>query len=115
MQLLWNFVTSLVAPDEEEEGIHQLTETLTRKGASPHHCSPFNKDQDKLDAYPVRLALAIFILQDRNIKMSKKMATNIGLIYALMSHYNSLTGEIHEASDYVPPYLFIQLSESMAH
>lgn len=69
LQLLWNFVTSLVAPDEAAEGIHQLTETLTRKGASPHHCSPFNKDQDKLDAYPVPLALATFILHDRNIKM----------------------------------------------
>ncbi|XP_056873576.1 triadin isoform X2 [Takifugu flavidus] len=29
LQLLWNFVASLVAPDEEEEGIHQLTETFT--------------------------------------------------------------------------------------
>lgn len=48
LQLLWNFVTSLVAPDDEEEGIHQLTETLTRKGASnPHHCSPFQKDPDR--------------------------------------------------------------------
>lgn len=63
LQLLWNFVASLVAPDEEEEGIHQLTETLTRKGVSPHHCSPFNKDQDKRDANPVRLA--------RNVKMHK--------------------------------------------
>lgn len=37
LQLLWNFVANLVAPDEEEEGIHQLTETLTRKGASSRH------------------------------------------------------------------------------
>ncbi|XP_062266728.1 triadin-like isoform X5 [Platichthys flesus] len=29
LELIWTFVASLVAPDEEEEGIHQLTETLT--------------------------------------------------------------------------------------
>ncbi|XP_076021493.1 triadin-like [Genypterus blacodes] len=29
LQLLWTFVVSLVAPDEEEEGIQQLTESLT--------------------------------------------------------------------------------------
>ncbi|XP_062293782.1 triadin [Scomber scombrus] len=30
LELLWNFAASLVAPDdEEEEGIHQLTETFT--------------------------------------------------------------------------------------
>uniref|UniRef100_A0A3B5K0S1 Triadin n=1 Tax=Takifugu rubripes TaxID=31033 RepID=A0A3B5K0S1_TAKRU len=46
LQLLWNFVASLVAPDEEEEGIHQLTETFTRKGAPSHHDSPFHKDQE---------------------------------------------------------------------
>lgn len=46
LQLLWNFVASLVAPDEEEEGIHQLTETFTRKGTSSHHDSPFHKDQE---------------------------------------------------------------------
>ncbi|XP_023285964.1 triadin isoform X2 [Seriola lalandi dorsalis] len=27
--MLWTFAASLVAPDDEEEGIHQLTETLT--------------------------------------------------------------------------------------
>lgn len=27
--MIWTFAASLVAPDEEEEGIHQLTETLT--------------------------------------------------------------------------------------
>lgn len=37
LQLLWNFVATLVAPDDEEEGIHQLTETLTRKGACSRH------------------------------------------------------------------------------
>ncbi|KAF7647991.1 hypothetical protein LDENG_00163520 [Lucifuga dentata] len=29
LQLLWTFAASLVAPDEEEEGTHQLTETFT--------------------------------------------------------------------------------------
>ncbi|XP_034436835.1 triadin-like isoform X2 [Hippoglossus hippoglossus] len=29
LELIWTFAASLVAPDEEEEGIHQLTETLT--------------------------------------------------------------------------------------
>ncbi|KAM9703762.1 triadin isoform 4-T5 [Menidia menidia] len=29
LEMIWTFVISLVAPDEEEEGIHQLTETLT--------------------------------------------------------------------------------------
>ncbi|XP_042359595.1 triadin-like isoform X4 [Plectropomus leopardus] len=29
LELIWNFAASLVAPDEEEEGIHQLTESLT--------------------------------------------------------------------------------------
>ncbi|XP_029318473.1 triadin-like isoform X2 [Cottoperca gobio] len=29
LEIIWTFVASLVAPDEEEEGIHQLTETLT--------------------------------------------------------------------------------------
>uniref|UniRef100_A0A3B3CJ91 Triadin n=2 Tax=Oryzias melastigma TaxID=30732 RepID=A0A3B3CJ91_ORYME len=29
LDVMWTFVTGLVAPDEEEEGIHQLTETLT--------------------------------------------------------------------------------------
>ncbi|XP_055362509.1 triadin isoform X3 [Betta splendens] len=29
LELIWSFATSLVAPDDEEEGIHQLTETLT--------------------------------------------------------------------------------------
>nr|XP_020442837.1 triadin isoform X3 [Monopterus albus] len=29
LAMIWSYVVSLVAPDEEEEGIHQLTETLT--------------------------------------------------------------------------------------
>ncbi|XP_071393614.1 triadin-like isoform X3 [Centroberyx affinis] len=29
LELLWTFASGLVAPDEEEEGIHQLTETFT--------------------------------------------------------------------------------------
>lgn len=29
LEMIWSFAASLVAPDEEEEGIHQLTETLT--------------------------------------------------------------------------------------
>ncbi|XP_019947209.1 triadin isoform X4 [Paralichthys olivaceus] len=29
LELIWTFAASLVAPDDEEEGIHQLTETLT--------------------------------------------------------------------------------------
>uniref|UniRef100_UPI0037E7825B triadin-like isoform X5 n=1 Tax=Semicossyphus pulcher TaxID=241346 RepID=UPI0037E7825B len=29
LETIWSFVASLVAPDDEEEGIHQLTETLT--------------------------------------------------------------------------------------
>ncbi|XP_047243233.1 triadin-like isoform X4 [Girardinichthys multiradiatus] len=29
MEMLWSLAASLVAPDDEEEGIHQLTETLT--------------------------------------------------------------------------------------
>uniref|UniRef100_A0A1A8JFD2 Triadin n=1 Tax=Nothobranchius kuhntae TaxID=321403 RepID=A0A1A8JFD2_NOTKU len=28
LEMIWTFATSLVAPDEEEEGIHHLTETL---------------------------------------------------------------------------------------
>ncbi|KAF3849729.1 hypothetical protein F7725_019448 [Dissostichus mawsoni] len=31
LEMIWNFAVSLVAPDDEEEGIHQLTETLTCK------------------------------------------------------------------------------------
>lgn len=31
LEMFWMFVASLVAPDEEEEGIHHLTETLTCK------------------------------------------------------------------------------------
>lgn len=31
LEMIWTFAASLVAPDEEEEGIHQLTETLTCK------------------------------------------------------------------------------------
>ncbi|XP_034555703.1 triadin isoform X2 [Notolabrus celidotus] len=29
LEMIWSFVASLVAPEDEEEGIHQLTETLT--------------------------------------------------------------------------------------
>ncbi|XP_024860122.1 triadin isoform X4 [Kryptolebias marmoratus] len=29
LEMIWMFIASLVAPDEEEEGIHHLTETLT--------------------------------------------------------------------------------------
>ncbi|XP_041661954.1 triadin-like [Cheilinus undulatus] len=29
LEMIWAFIASLVAPDDEEEGIHQLTETLT--------------------------------------------------------------------------------------
>ncbi|XP_012709930.2 triadin-like isoform X3 [Fundulus heteroclitus] len=29
LDMIWSFAASLVAPDEEEEGIHLLTETLT--------------------------------------------------------------------------------------
>ncbi|KAM4712960.1 triadin-like isoform 4-T5 [Anableps anableps] len=29
LEMIWSFAASLVAPDEEEEGIHQLTETLS--------------------------------------------------------------------------------------
>uniref|UniRef100_A0A668A9P0 Triadin n=1 Tax=Myripristis murdjan TaxID=586833 RepID=A0A668A9P0_9TELE len=36
LELLWSLAASLVAPDEEEEGIHQLSETLTCKKTSPH-------------------------------------------------------------------------------
>lgn len=32
--MLWTLAVSLVAPDDEEEGIHQLTETLTCKKTS---------------------------------------------------------------------------------
>lgn len=31
LEMVWTFVASLLAPDEEEEGIHHLTETLTCK------------------------------------------------------------------------------------
>lgn len=73
LQLLWNFVTSLVAPDEEEEGIHLLTETLTCKGAPhPHHPSPFHTDPDKRDAKPARLPLPTFMLHDWNVNVQKQ-------------------------------------------
>ncbi|CAJ1077630.1 triadin [Xyrichtys novacula] len=29
LEMIWTFAASLVAPEDEEEGIHQLTETLT--------------------------------------------------------------------------------------
>ncbi|TKS76048.1 Triadin [Collichthys lucidus] len=32
--MIWTFAASLVAPDDAEEGIHQLTDTLTCKKAS---------------------------------------------------------------------------------
>uniref|UniRef100_A0A3P9PA46 Triadin n=1 Tax=Poecilia reticulata TaxID=8081 RepID=A0A3P9PA46_POERE len=34
LEMIWSFAASLVAPDEEEEGIHQLNETFTRKKTS---------------------------------------------------------------------------------
>uniref|UniRef100_A0A096MAG1 Triadin n=1 Tax=Poecilia formosa TaxID=48698 RepID=A0A096MAG1_POEFO len=34
LEMIWSFAASLVAPDEEEEGIHQLTETFTCKKTS---------------------------------------------------------------------------------
>lgn len=34
LEMLWTLAVSLVAPDDEEEGIHQLTETLTCKKTS---------------------------------------------------------------------------------
>lgn len=36
LEMIWTFAAHLVAPDDEEEGIHQLTETLTCKKTSPH-------------------------------------------------------------------------------
>lgn len=37
LEMIWTFAASLVAPDDEEEGIHQLTETLTcKKNITPH-------------------------------------------------------------------------------
>lgn len=44
LQLLWTLVASLVAPEDEEEGIHQLTETFTCKKTSSH--SPFNEEDE---------------------------------------------------------------------
>lgn len=35
LEMMWAFAASLVAPDEEEEGIHHLTESLTCKKTSP--------------------------------------------------------------------------------
>ena len=46
LELIWTFAASLVAPDEEEEGIHQLTETLTCKKTSPHTIKPSNDADD---------------------------------------------------------------------
>lgn len=46
LEMIWTFAASLVAPDEEEEGIHQLTETLTCKKTSPHSNKP---SHDKYD------------------------------------------------------------------
>lgn len=34
LEMMWSFAASLVAPDEEEEGIQQLTESLTCKKTS---------------------------------------------------------------------------------
>lgn len=52
--LLWSFAASLLAPDDEEEDIHQLTETLTRKKTSPHAYLAFNQQNDTMgkDADP---------------------------------------------------------------
>ncbi|XP_008396323.1 triadin isoform X5 [Poecilia reticulata] len=33
LEMIWSFAASLVAPDEEEEGIHQLNETFTPFGS----------------------------------------------------------------------------------
>uniref|UniRef100_A0A3Q3MAL5 Triadin n=1 Tax=Mastacembelus armatus TaxID=205130 RepID=A0A3Q3MAL5_9TELE len=35
LEMIWAFAAGLIAPDDEEEGIHQLTETLTCKKTSP--------------------------------------------------------------------------------
>lgn len=34
LEMMWTFAVSLIAPDEEEGGIHQLTESLTCKRSS---------------------------------------------------------------------------------
>lgn len=34
LEMIWTFAASLVAPDDAEEGIHQLTDTLTCKKTS---------------------------------------------------------------------------------
>ena len=36
LEMMWTFAVSLIAPDEEEGGIHQLTESLTCKKTSSH-------------------------------------------------------------------------------
>lgn len=47
LEMVWTFAASLVAPDDdEEEGIHQLTETLTCKKTSPHTNEPFHDEDD---------------------------------------------------------------------
>lgn len=35
LEMMWEFAASLVAPDEEAEGIHPLIESLTCKKTSP--------------------------------------------------------------------------------
>lgn len=44
--MLWTFAASLVAPEDEEEGIHQLTEILTRKNTSSHTNQSSNDETD---------------------------------------------------------------------
>lgn len=73
LQLLWNFVASLVAPDEEEEGIHQLTETLTRKGASPHPSIVHHLINIRINE--MLLAGATSIFHDRNVRSN--LSTNV--------------------------------------
>jgi len=36
LEMMFKIVVRFFAPDDEEEGIHQLTETLTCKKTSPH-------------------------------------------------------------------------------
>lgn len=43
LEMIWTFVTGLIAPDDEEEGIHQLTETFTCKKTSPHTSNPLKE------------------------------------------------------------------------
>ncbi|XP_067339102.1 triadin isoform X3 [Channa argus] len=36
LEMIWTFATSLIAPDDEEEGIHHLTDTLTSFHSEEH-------------------------------------------------------------------------------